>query len=94
MLDKSLIQRGEPAADGGSYEKLLSDQILSPVMWYPILQNMYRDGVRRFVEIGPGKVLQGTAKRSLEDPEIEILGVDTLDDLDKFMNQYARTETE
>ncbi len=85
---------GEPVADSGAFEKLLSDQILSPVMWYPILQNMYRDGVRRFVEIGPGKVLQGTVKRSLEDPEIEILGVDTLDDLDQFMNQYARTETE
>jgi len=85
---------GDPASDGDSFKVLLSRQILSPVAWYPILRNMYRNGVRRFVEIGPGKVLQGTVKRSLDDPEIEILGVDTLDDLDHFMNQYARMEAE
>lgn len=80
----------EPAIDGDTYLELLSRQILSPVMWYPILQNMYRDGVRRFVEIGPGKVLQGTVKRSLDYPDIEILGIDTLDELDQYMNEYAR----
>jgi [acyl-carrier-protein] S-malonyltransferase len=85
---------GEPVSDGIAFKDLLSRQILSPVLWYPILQNMYRDGIRRFVEIGPGKVLQGTVKRSLDDPEITILGVDTLDDLDHFMNQYARSESE
>jgi [acyl-carrier-protein] S-malonyltransferase len=84
----------EPVSDPAAFKSLLSRQILSPVLWYPILQNMYRDGVRRFVEIGPGKVLQGTIKRSLDDPEIEILGVDTLDNLDHFMNQYARMEDE
>ena len=80
----------EPVLDGETFRELLVRQILSPVMWYPILQNMYRDGVRRFVEIGPGKVLQGTVKRSLEYPDIEILGVDTLDSLDQYMNLYAR----
>jgi len=85
---------GEPVADGDAFKKLISRQILSPVLWYPILQNMYRDGIRLFVEIGPGKVLQGTVKRSLEDEEIEIIGVDTLDDLDAFMNEYSNTEAE
>jgi [acyl-carrier-protein] S-malonyltransferase len=80
----------EPVMDGETSRELLSRQILSPVMWYPTLQNMYRDGVRRFVEIGPGKVLQGTVKRSLEYPDIEVLGVDSLDSLDQYMNQYAR----
>jgi [acyl-carrier-protein] S-malonyltransferase len=84
----------EPVLDSEAYKDILSRQILSPVQWYPTLQNMYRDGIRRFVEIGPGKVLQGTVKRSLSDPEIEILGIDTLDDLDKFMNEFARMETE
>jgi [acyl-carrier-protein] S-malonyltransferase len=82
----------EPISDGETFKGLLSSQILSPVMWYPILRNMYRDGVRLFVEIGPGKALQGMVKRSFDDPEIEIFGVDSLDDLDQFMNQYAGTE--
>ncbi len=84
----------EPVSDGEAFKALLSQQILSPVLWYPTMQNMYRDGIRRFVEIGPGRVLQGMVKRSFEDPEIEILGVDTLDELDQFMNQYARMATE
>jgi [acyl-carrier-protein] S-malonyltransferase len=83
----------EPVVDGETFKDLLSRQILSPVMWYPIMQNMYRDGVRRFVEIGPGKALQGMVKRSFDDPEIEIIGVDSLDELDQFMDQYARSET-
>jgi [acyl-carrier-protein] S-malonyltransferase len=82
----------EPVSDGAAFKLLLADQILSPVMWYPILQNMYRDGVRRFVEIGPGRVLQGMVKRSFDDSELEVVGVDTLDELDQFMNQYARME--
>jgi [acyl-carrier-protein] S-malonyltransferase len=83
---------GEPVSSGDAFKGLLSSQILSPVLWYPIMQNMYRDGVRLFVEIGPGKALQGMVKRSFDDSEIEIFGVDTLDDLDQFMNQYEGTE--
>lgn len=83
----------EPVVNGDTFKDLLSRQILSPVMWYPSMQNMYRDGVRCFVEIGPGKALQGMVKRSFDDPEIEIVGVDSLDELDQFMDQYARTET-
>jgi [acyl-carrier-protein] S-malonyltransferase len=84
----------EPVSDGEAFRALLSQQILSPVLWYPTMQNMYRDGVRRFVEIGPGRALQGMVKRSFDDPDIEILGIDTLDELDLFMNTYARMETE
>jgi [acyl-carrier-protein] S-malonyltransferase len=83
----------EPMNDGETFRELLTRQILSPVMWYPILQNMYRAGIRRFVEIGPGKVLQGTVKRSFEQPDIEILGIDTLDGLDEYMNKFARVRS-
>ena len=84
----------EPVLDGDEFKDLLSRQIISPVLWYPSVLNMHRDGVRRFVEIGPGKVLQGLVKRSLDDAEVEILGIDSLDDLDTFMNQNARAEAE
>lgn len=83
----------EPVSDGYLFKKLLSKQILSPVLWYPILRNMHRDEIMKFAEIGPGKALQGMAKRSLDDDKIEIVGVDTLDELDQFMNQYARLGT-
>lgn len=38
-------------------------QITNPVRWIDIIENMTRDGAQRFVEIGPGKVLQGLIKR-------------------------------
>jgi [acyl-carrier-protein] S-malonyltransferase len=40
---------------------------------------MIAGGVRRFVEIGPGKVLQGLVKRT--DPSVEVTGFDTAADL-------------
>jgi [acyl-carrier-protein] S-malonyltransferase len=84
----------EPVTDGAVFKELLARQIISPVLWYPILLNMQWDGVRRFVEVGPGKVLQGLVRRSLDDPEMEFDGIDTLDDLDNFINQYARVSHE
>ena len=57
----------------------LLKQITSPVQWYPLVQNMVSDGATDFVEIGPGKVLQGLMKRI--NKEINSSGIDTLKDL-------------
>ncbi|MEX0994136.1 MAG: ACP S-malonyltransferase [Balneolaceae bacterium] len=46
-------------------------QLLNPVRWTQTLLQMHRDGATRFVEVGPGKVLQGLVKRTLKDVEIE-----------------------
>jgi len=77
----------EPESDGGRYINLLAKQIPNPVLWYTILLNMYRDGIRKFVEVGPGKVLQGLVKRSLRKPDIEIHGIDNLEELNSFLGK-------
>jgi acyl transferase domain-containing protein len=46
---------------------------------------MYQAGIRKFVEIGPGKVLQGLVKRALKDDDLEITGIDDLDSLVGFL---------
>ncbi|MEE9554763.1 MAG: ACP S-malonyltransferase [candidate division Zixibacteria bacterium] len=69
------------------FRELLSKQISSPVLWYPIIKNMYDDGVRRFVEIGPGKVLQGLVKKSVKDPDVDLDGIDTFEHLDNFLKE-------
>ena len=66
---------------------LLAKQISSPVLWYPIIKNMFNDGIRRFVEIGPGKVLQGLVKKSVDDSEVELDGIDTFEHLDNFLKE-------
>lgn len=43
-------------------ENLIS-QLTAPVKWTQSIQNMIKDGATSFVEIGPGKVLQGLVKK-------------------------------
>lgn len=62
-------------------KELLIRQITAPVLWVDTLEELYRLGVRRYVEIGPGKVLSGLAKRTLP-ADIEIMSLDKLADFD------------
>lgn len=48
----------------------LLDQLVNPVRWTQTLQNMNQDGANSFTEVGPGKVLQGLVKRTLNNIEI------------------------
>lgn len=43
--------------------KNLVDQLISPVLWTQSINQMVNDGIKNFVEIGPGKVLQGLIKK-------------------------------
>ena len=72
---------GEPEQMAGKIRTLLGAQLTSPVLWESTVTNMISAGIRRFVEIGPGKVLQGLVKRT--DPSVEVLGVDTAADLNR-----------
>jgi len=58
---------------------LLHRQLTSPVRWDETAKNMAADGATDFVELGPGKVLQGLIKRTL--PGAVTRGFDTLADL-------------
>jgi [acyl-carrier-protein] S-malonyltransferase len=44
-------------------------QLTSPVRWTQTIQNMITDGANHFVEVGPGKVLQGLVKKINKDME-------------------------
>jgi [acyl-carrier-protein] S-malonyltransferase len=47
----------------------LVSQLTSPVLWTQSVQNMYSDGGRVFIEVGPGTVLQGLIKKICPDSE-------------------------
>ena len=51
--------RQEPAA----IREALVAQLYSPVLWVDTIKNMQGDGVEALVELGPGKVLTGLARR-------------------------------
>lgn len=54
----------EPATRAAEIRDLLYRQLTSPVRWEQTVKNMVRDGATDFMEIGPGKVLQGLVKRT------------------------------
>lgn len=53
----------KPHTDPHEIRGLLVRQILSPVQWEATLRGLLADGVERFYEVGPGRVLAGTLKR-------------------------------
>ncbi|MEO8167648.1 MAG: ACP S-malonyltransferase [bacterium] len=53
----------EPMTKAEDIRDMLFRQLTSPVRWEESVIHMVRDGADSFLEIGPGKVLQGLAKR-------------------------------
>jgi [acyl-carrier-protein] S-malonyltransferase len=68
---------------GEEWSSLLSAQLSSPVRWKQCLLTMAGVGVGHFVELGPGGVLSGMAKRTIEGART--LSVSVPDDLDRLI---------
>lgn len=73
--------------DGSDWGGLLSAQLCSPVRWRQILHELSDAGVSTFVELGPGGVLSGMAKRTIA--EGRTFSVATPDDLDTLLEALA-----
>ncbi len=48
----------------------LADALTMPVRWREVLLDLHERGAERFIEVGPGRVLTGLAKRTLADVEL------------------------
>ena len=70
---------GEETQEIEKIKDLLIKQIESPVRWRESVIYMIKNGVRNFIEIGPGKVLSGLVKRI--DKTINVNTVNKLEDL-------------
>ena len=58
---------------------LLVDQITSRVRWRESVNYMIKKGVKKFIEIGPGKVLSGLVKKI--NRNVEISNINTIEDI-------------
>ena len=63
-------------------KKLLIMQIESRVRWKESIEYMIKNGILRFIEIGPGKVLSGLVKRI--NKNVEIYSINSKDDINKI----------
>ena len=55
---------GLPHQHADQWADLLEAQLTAPVLWRQTMQRMVDDGITTFLELGPGSVLTGLAKRS------------------------------
>ena len=65
--------------DINKIKPLLIDQITSRVRWRESVNYMMENGVKSFLEIGPGKVLSGLVKKI--DSNVEILNINSIEDI-------------
>jgi len=72
----------KPLFSGEKIKKSLLEQLEKPVLWTESIIEMKNFGVESFLEVGPGKVLQGLNKRI--DRSLISDGVDSLDKLETF----------
>jgi [acyl-carrier-protein] S-malonyltransferase len=72
---------------GHEWNALLSAQLSSPVRWKHCLLTLAGLGVTDFAELGPGGVLTGMAKRSVDGART--ISVATPDDLDKLVEWFG-----
>ncbi|MEY3617315.1 MAG: malonyl CoA-acyl carrier protein transacylase [Actinomycetota bacterium] len=83
--DVPVISNVDAAAHdrGEEWTSLLSAQLSSPVRWRQCLIALSELGVTSFAELGPGGVLTGMAKRTIDGART--ISIATPDDLDKFI---------
>ena len=63
-VDAELKTRGEASIDA------LVRQIASPVRWEDVMRRLVSEGVTKFVEVGPGTVLSGLARKQARDASV------------------------
>ena len=74
---------GQPVTFANKFMSLLVNQVTSPVKWSQSMGFLTDSGVTTIIEIGPGKVLTGLAKRDMQ--PTESINLDTLTDVESFI---------
>ncbi len=77
---------GKQVQKANEIRTLLIEQLTNPVLWEQSIKQMISDGAKVFVEIGPGKVLQGLVKKI--DRNVTTQGIDRFDEVIKFNEEH------
>jgi [acyl-carrier-protein] S-malonyltransferase len=76
---------GEYESNPNNIKENLVKQVNSPVYWTKCVETLFNDGYNTLVEIGPGKVLRGLARKI--NRNIKVLNVSTVEDITKVSQQ-------
>jgi [acyl-carrier-protein] S-malonyltransferase len=69
--------------DGATARENLVRQVCAPVRWQESMERLIRDGYRRYVEVGPKRVLRGLLRQI--DREVEVWNVEDLKSLEECL---------
>ena len=69
-------------------KNLLVEQIYSTVRWRETLLNMVKKGIKNYIEVGPGKVLTGMAKRTLKN--VNCFSLNSIVDIKNLSNELKK----
>ena len=78
----------EPENNPSKIKSLLVDQIFSTVRWRESVINMSQLGVKKFIEVGPGKVLSGMIKRTIKD--VKCFSINSIADIEELENEFKK----
>ena len=78
----------DPEDDPNTIKKLLIDQIFSTVRWRESIIKMSQNGVKNFIEIGPGKALTGMVKRTIK--EVNCFSINSIIDIKNLTNELKK----
>ena len=68
-----------PATKGSDIRSGLISQLEKPVLWHKTITTMNKNEINKYVEIGPGRVLQGLNRRI--NKTFQTTGIETLEDV-------------
>ncbi len=74
--------------DPNIIKNLLIDQIFSTVRWRESLLYMSTNGIKNYIEIGPGKALIGMVKRTIK--EANCFSINSIADIKKLNNEFKK----
>lgn len=72
----------EPMTTAAQVRAELREQMVRPVLWHQSVQRMVSSGVTTLIEVGPGGLLTGLAKRG--EPGLNALSLDSLESLERL----------
>ena len=78
----------KPEDKSQSIKKLLIQQIFSTVKWRESIIYMSENGVKNFIEIGPGKALSGMVKRTINN--VNCFSINTIADIQNFVDEFKK----
>ncbi|MBW2086508.1 MAG: ACP S-malonyltransferase, partial [Deltaproteobacteria bacterium] len=77
--------------DPDEIKSIMARQMISPVRWFEIIENMLAGGASHFLEVGPKKVLAGLNRKIVpRDAPVETINIQDMAGLDKAVESVGR----